>query len=166
MPTRLRALFPSLGTDGRKWQWASSHAGPEDLGWEGFAGGGGSAWFSSHPWASIDASQAACLLDGRGGETVVSPCRTRTCTQAHIHTHTHARLGAAPLRTPVPRRGPLGCRCPASDAATSASPPSPHLPFAARAMRLLTNPGVDFSRSRIALSRWGALHRLDSATQK
>lgn len=93
------ALFPSLGTDGRKWQWASSHAGPEDLGWEGFAGGAGSAWFSSHPWASIDASQAACLPDGRGGETVVSPCRTHTCTQARIHTHTHMPGCCSPQNT-------------------------------------------------------------------
>lgn len=135
------ALFPSLGTDGRKWQWASSHAGPEDLRWEGFAGGAGSAWFSSHPWASIDVSQAACLPDGRGGETVVSPCRTHTCTQARIHTHTHTCLGADPLRTLAPRWGPLGCCCPASGAATSGSPPSPHLPVAAQAMKASHQPG-------------------------
>ena len=82
-------LFPSLGTDGRKWQWASSHAGPEDLRWEAFTGGGGSAQLSSHPWASIDASQAACLLDERGGETVVSRCRTHLCTGMLTHSHTH-----------------------------------------------------------------------------
>lgn len=39
-----------------------------------------------------------------------------------------------------PRRGPLGGRCPASNAATSASTPSPHLPFAAQAMRASHQP--------------------------
>lgn len=39
-----------------------------------------------------------------------------------------------------PRRGPLGGHCPASNAATSTSTSSPHLPFAAQAMRASHQP--------------------------
>lgn len=71
----------------------------------------GERWFSSHP-LGINRCQPGSLPPAWEGGDCREPLQySHVHTQAHIHSHT--RACAAPLRTLVPRRGLLGCRCPA-----------------------------------------------------
>ena len=107
------ALFPSLRTDGRKWQWASRRAGPEDL----ERGGSWEPRFSNHPWIPTDEGQAARLVRGelRLSWAPVDTCmHACTCTHTHTHTHTHTAW-TSPSQSPGAGEGRAGCSCPASD---------------------------------------------------